>query len=119
MLKAVIQYDVSCFTLSLVGELLDHSQFRNNLFPTVNPLTAIVEGTVQMLITGDAKNTAFLQLLCQWNDAKVKETNLTLGPKISWVFLRLPIFVSCKHFFKELLIPFPMHMPVLHCVCNV
>ena len=55
---------------------------------------------------------------CTYN-VVVKETQLTLEPKGTWVFRHPAFLVGLIEFHEQLLVPFSVNMPVLHGVGHI
>mmetsp|Transcript_9588 Transcript_9588/g.17474 ORF Transcript_9588/g.17474 Transcript_9588/m.17474 type:complete len:614 (-) Transcript_9588:726-2567(-) len=91
----------------------------NHLLPPLFPFLTVLLGIRQVLITGYTKHTTILQLLCQRNNVKVKETNLTLVPCLGRILLCSAIQIGLVTFHKESLIPTAINVPMLHGMSNI
>lgn len=55
-------------------------QFPDDIFPLLFPLSSIFARIVEKFITGNTKDTAVTELLCQRYNIKIEEANFTLVP---------------------------------------
>jgi hypothetical protein len=79
--------------------------FFHNLFPFSHPFFPIRLGIGQVFVTTNTKAATTCQFFGQWNDVKIKKTNLSLVPTQGWIRVGTAGLEGTVQFKKESLIP--------------
>src|SRR5210317_1886603 len=88
----------------------------NQSFTLSDPFVAIGHGIVEILLGAHTKDAAVVQLLCQRDHIKVKESDLALVPIDARIHTRTTCLVRSIAFHEKLFIPALVYVPMLHSV---
>ena len=90
----------------LVGFSKGFQHFGHRLLAAVFPFLAVVGSIIQVLITGDSKDTTLFELFGQGNNVEIEKAHFTLVPELCGVFGGSALQKGTVVFKEELFVPF-------------
>ena len=99
---------VATRTLSVSSPPILAHQF----LPTALPFPSVLLRVTLILVARNPEHTAVLDLLREWEDVKVEQSDLALVPVQGWVGFGSTVLV--RHLLEQALVPASVYMPVLH-----